>query len=130
MPLPLSYDRRSGSKKRENELRAAAAEQDRSAELDRIRGELGRAVAAWKRAVQEAKTYRTKLMPQAHKTLDATFAAYQVDRADFASLFQAELQLLNFERTIREAEATAALARVEVDALVGVSPDRENPEEN
>ena len=58
-------------------------------------------------------------MPRAHRTLDATFAAYQVDRADFASLFQSELQLLDFERTIRRAEARAALARVEVEALTG-----------
>jgi outer membrane protein TolC len=119
LPLPLSYDRRWGSKRRENELLAREAEQAREAELDRIRGEIGRAVAAWRRALEEAGSYRNKLMPAAHKTLDATFAAYQVDRADFASLFQAELQLLSFERTIRMAEASAAIRRVDVEALVG-----------
>ena len=129
MPLPLSYDRRWGSKKREHELRARAAEQAREAELDRIRGSLGRVVATWKRSLQEASTYRSKLMPAAHRTLDATFAAYQVDRADFASLFQSELQLLTFERTIRKAEATAALAYVEAEALVGRSLGKHTTEE-
>ena len=119
VPLPLSYDRRWGSVARENELRAAQSEQEREAELDRIRAALGRVVAAWRRAAQEAATYRDELMPAAHRTLDATLAAYQVDRADFASLFQAELQLLDFERTIRRAEADSALARVETEALVG-----------
>jgi outer membrane protein TolC len=119
VPIPLSYNSRWGSLKRENKARARAAEQQREAELDRIRAGLGERIAAWKRASQEAKTYRKKLMPQAHRTLDATFAAYQVDRADFASLFQAEIQLLDFERTIRRAEAKAALSSVEVEALTG-----------
>ncbi len=69
-------------------------------------------------------------MPRAHKTLDATLAAYQVDRANFASLYQAELQLLAFERTIRRAEAAAALARVEVEALVGEPLNKPKTEEN
>ena len=129
MPLPLSYDRRWGSKKREAELGARAAEQMREAELDRIRAATGRVLATWKRAVQEAATYRSKLMPAAHKTLDATFAAYQVDRAGFASLFQAEVQLLRFERTIRRAEATAALAHVEAEALIGRPLDTLKTEE-
>ena len=49
-----------------------------------------------------------------------------MDRADFASLFQAELQLLAFERTIRKAEAAAAMARVEMEALVGGPLDSSN----
>jgi outer membrane protein TolC len=119
VPIPFSYSSRWGSQDREHKARARSAEQQREAELDRIRGGLGERIAAWKRAAQEARTYRDKLMPQAHRTLDSTFAAYQVDRADFASLFQAEIQLLEFERTIRRAEAKAALSRVEVEALTG-----------
>jgi len=119
LPIPFSYNSRWGSQEREQMARARSAEEQRAAALDRIRGALGQRIAAWKRAAQQAKTYRTRLMPQAHRTLDATFAAYQVDRADFASLFQAEIQLLEFERTIRQAQARAALSRVEVEALTG-----------
>jgi len=119
VPLPFWYSRRSGNQARENEQMAEAAVQRRAAELDSIRGELGRVVAVWRRAAQEARTYRDELTPAARLTLEATFAAYQVDRADFASLFQAELELLNFERTTRMAEATAAEARVDAEAAVG-----------
>jgi outer membrane protein TolC len=124
VPIPFSYDRRWGSRKRENEEQARALGQERAAEADRIRGELGQVVASWERAAQQGRSYREKLVPQAQRTLDATFAAYQVDRADFASLFQAELQLLDFERTIRVAEATAAIMRIHVQALVGERPWR------
>ena len=119
MPLPLSYRGRWGTERRLNDKLAEAAMQDRAAEVDRIRGELGRRMAEWRRAAQKAQTYRQDLTPEARMTLDTTFVSYQADRADFASLFQAELQLLNFERTTLLAETSAAEARVEVDALVG-----------
>jgi outer membrane protein, heavy metal efflux system len=119
VPLPLSYDGRWGSERRKNERLARATIDERAAELDSMRGRLGKLVAVWKRAAQEARTYRKDLTPAARLTLEATFASYQVDRADFASLFQTELQLLNFERTTRMAESAAAEARVEVEAIVG-----------
>jgi cobalt-zinc-cadmium efflux system outer membrane protein len=119
LPIPLFYDQRWGSERRKNEQLAQAAIEDRAAELDRIRGELGRVVATWKRAVQKARTYRDDLSPEARMTLQATSASYQAGRADFASLFQAELQLLNFERETLIAETNAAEARVDADALVG-----------
>ena len=119
LPIPLFYSQRWGSERRKNEQLAQAAIGDRAAEIDRIRGDLGRLVATWKRAVQKARTYRENLTPEARLTLDATFASYQVDRADFASLFQAEIQLLDFERTTLMAETSAAEARVDTEALVG-----------
>jgi len=124
LPIPFSYDRRWGSQRRHNEELAQATRRDRAAELDGIRGELGRVVASWKRAAQEARTYRVDLIREARLTLDATFAAYKVERADFASLYQAELQLLDFERTARLAEARAAESRVDADALVGTGADQ------
>ena len=129
LSVPLTFfhsDSRWGTVQRAARARAQAAEAERAAELDSVRGELGATLARWRRAEREARVYRNRLMPAAHRTLDATFAAYGVGRADFASLFQAELQLLDFERTIRRAENTAALAEVEVDALVG-GPDLSAP---
>jgi cobalt-zinc-cadmium efflux system outer membrane protein len=122
LSLPLTLfqnDRRWGSVQRAARARARAAEAERDAELDSIRGALAATLASWRRAVRQARAYRARLMPGAQRTLDATLAAYQVDRADFASLVQAELQLLEFERTVRRAEAAAALAEVEVETLVG-----------
>ncbi|MCA9632134.1 MAG: TolC family protein [Myxococcales bacterium] len=119
MPLPIFYSQRSSSERRKNEKLAQEAMDNRAAALDDIRGDLGRVVAIWKRSAQKARTYRKDLTPAARLTLDATFASYQVDRADFASLFQAEVQLLNFERATRMAEAAAAEARVDAESIVG-----------
>lgn len=119
LPLPFWYERRSGSQRRMNEELADSALEGRDAEFDRIRGEIGKVVAVWKRATQKARTYRKELTPAAKDALDATFVAYQADRADFASLFQAEIQLLDYERTTFAAEASAAAARVNAQGLVG-----------
>jgi cobalt-zinc-cadmium efflux system outer membrane protein len=119
LPLPLSYDARWGSERRNCEKLADATAQNRVAALDEIRGRLGQIVADWKRSVQEAHTYRKDLIPGARLSLDATYASYRVGRADFASLFQAEIELLNFERTARMAETAAAQARVDAEAMVG-----------
>lgn len=119
LPIPLAYGTRWGTEQRRNEKLAEAATQERAAELDSIRGELGRIVASWNRSAQKARTYREELTPAARLALEATFASFQVDRADFASLFQAQVQLLNFERITRMAEASAAEARVDAEALVG-----------
>jgi cobalt-zinc-cadmium efflux system outer membrane protein len=119
LPLPLSYDERWGSEARQNEKLAEAATQERDAALDRMRGELGGIVADWRRSAQKARTYREELIPEARMSLDATFASYRVGRADFASLFQAEVDLLNFERTTRTAATAAAEARVRAEEIVG-----------
>jgi outer membrane protein TolC len=119
LPLPFSYDERWGSEGRQNEKLAAAAIQDRDAALDRMRGELGGIVADWRRSAQKARTYREELIPEARMSLDATFASYRVGRADFASLFQAELELLNFERTTLMAATDAAEALVSAEEIVG-----------
>jgi outer membrane protein, heavy metal efflux system len=119
LPLPFSYDERWGSEGRQNEQMAAAVMQDREATLDRMRGDLGGIVADWKRSAQKARTYRDELIPEARMSLDASLASYRVGRADFASLFQAELELLNFERTTLMAATDAAEARVAAEEVVG-----------
>ncbi len=119
LPLPLFYDGRWGSEARQNEKLAEATTQECAAALDRMRGDLGGIVADWKRSAQKARTYRKELIPEARMSLDATFASYRVGRADFASLFQAELDLLNFERTTLMAATDSAEARVAAEEIVG-----------
>jgi outer membrane protein TolC len=120
MPLPWFWnDARWGSKAQEHRARADGLEAKRRAMLDDIRGQLAAALARWRRAAEKADDYHSKLVPSARGTVDATLAAYQVGRAEFASLLQAELTLLDFERAIRIAETEALLARVDVDVLLG-----------
>ncbi|MCB9557991.1 MAG: TolC family protein [Deltaproteobacteria bacterium] len=122
LPLPIFYARRFGSEVQAQRLLASKAQHQRRALIAQIRANVAAEVAAWRRAQRAAKRYRTVLMPLAHRALDATLAGFQVGRVDFASLFQAELELLAFERTIRRAEIRTHRARVEIEAQLGRLP--------
>jgi outer membrane protein TolC len=98
---------------------------DHEAAQDDIRADLDSTLARWERAADKATTYHDQLIPDARTTLEATLAAYQVGRADYASLFQAEVQLLDLERAARMAEADAALA--ETDALMTLGTAERTP---
>lgn len=126
IPLPWFWnDRRWGELAQVHRAKGRALGDARRAAIDDIRGKLDADLSRWKRSADKAKRYHDKLVPEARHTLDATFAAYQVGRADFASVYQAELELLNFERTIRIAETDAARASVQVNVLVGAYAPKE-----
>jgi len=121
VPLPTAADRRWGGREAEHEALARAADAARAATADTLRADLDGALARWERAAAKAGTYREGLIPDARTTLEATLAAYQVGRADYASLFQAEVTLLDLERAARVAEADAALAAVDVNRALGIA---------
>jgi cobalt-zinc-cadmium efflux system outer membrane protein len=120
VPLPWFWNgRRWGELARQREAARLSLVELRRDRLDAIRGDLEAALARWRRGYDKSRRYAEELVPAAQRTLDATLASYRVGRADFASLYQAELELLNFERTILGARTEAARARVEVARLTG-----------
>lgn len=120
IPLPWIWnDRRWGELARQESARGRSLEAERAARLDEIRGRLDAALARWRRASDKARVYESELVPQQRMTLASALATYRVGRAEFATLYRAELELLEFERAIRTARADAARAEVETETLVG-----------
>jgi outer membrane protein, heavy metal efflux system len=123
VPLPTSAANRWGRAASEHEVLARAAEAEAMADRDEIRAGLTASQARWERATGKATRYRDELIPSAESALDSTLSAYQVDRADFASLYRAEVQLLDLERAARNAEVDAQRAQVEVWMWLGRAGD-------
>ena len=121
IPLPTAAAKRWGGQQAEHEALARAARADARSVSRDIRADLDASVAGWERGRDKAETYRDQLIPDARTTLEATLAAYQVGRADYASLFQAEVQLLDLERIATMAEADAAMAEVDVMQTLGTA---------
>ncbi len=121
-PLPFDFLSRSRAKAAEQRELARALEQTRLEAIDQIANGIETALATWKRAANKADFYLSKLIPDATTTLDAALAAYKVDRADFASLYQAELQLLDFDRAVRTAVVQTRLQSVRIETLSGLVP--------
>lgn len=119
VPLPVFYGSRYGARAEESSSKARASDANQDALLDRIASALADALATWRRSAGKVDTYTNSLVPEAHRVLDATFSSYQVDRADFISLYEAEVELLKFERTIRTATVEGLMAQATIEMLVG-----------
>ncbi len=119
MPLPVFFGSRNLARAEESLALGRSVERQRSAMVDEIDSGLTDALARWQRAATKVVTYRDQLVPGAQRALDATLSSFQVDRADFTSLFDVELQLLGFEKTIRTATVAGLMARTSIELLTG-----------
>jgi outer membrane protein TolC len=99
MSVPIPW----GSRKQGLGREAAHREAERGARarltaaVDRIESELHVAEAAWARAYEKATSYQRSLIPAARATLETTLSDFSVGKADFASLYESEVELLMLE---------------------------------
>jgi outer membrane protein TolC len=121
IPIPWGSAKRSRAD-RAAQLQAARGGRARlAAELDRIESELEAIHARWTRAAEQAVAYRERLTPAARATLETSFSDYTVGRADFAALFEAEVALLDLERTLLAATVQTHIQAAAADATIGVA---------
>ena len=125
IPIPVFNGSRWGAAEREKLAQKRSAQSDRAAIAEQIRGELRTAYASWQRAISKSKTYAETIQPVQKQTLQATLAAYQVGRADFTSLYAAEVGLLDVERELIKAKSETWIQQANVETLVGAGiPDQ------
>ncbi len=121
VPLPFASTKKYRALAQAAEARARAADESVASRQARLLSMLAAAEAQYARAAQRAGTYRTLLEPAARAALDSTSSAYQVDRAAFADLVRAEVDLLDVQRARLLAESEAASARADILTLLGPS---------
>jgi cobalt-zinc-cadmium efflux system outer membrane protein len=127
VPIPLGSGRRSRAE-RAAHLHAAHGSRARlTAELDRLEAELTTIHARWVRALEQALDYQQTLTPAARAALETSFAAYAVGRADFSTLYEAEVELLEIERTLRSAAVQTHIRAAEAHAAIGAALGDDQP---
>jgi hypothetical protein len=127
VPIPWGSARRSRAE-RAAQLQVARAGRSRlAAELDRIESDLTAIHARWTRAFEQAVEYRDNLTRDARATLETSLSDYTVDRADFATLFEAQVALLDLERTLLTSTAETRIQAAAADAAMGVAPQGGRP---
>lgn len=121
-PIPI------GSSRRASGARAAWLEEasSSSAALDSARdgitADMASLLAAWERAWTKANTYRDTLIPGAEAALESTRGDFAVGRAQFASLFESEVALLNLERGRIVAAVDTHIHEIRATAVLGTAP--------
>lgn len=121
-PLPVSGARRGAGEATAARAQAHALEADAQALLDRLTSDITATEAGWHRAHDKALRFAADLLPAARRAFDSTLSAYQVGEADVASLYQAEVQLLDLERARLDAAVDTHLHAATMAALVGRLP--------
>ena len=119
--LPFASTKKHRALAEAAEARARAADESVASRHARLASALTAAEARYTRAAERAGTYRDRLEPAARAALDSTSAAYQVDRAAFADLVRAEVDLLDVQRQRLLSESDAASARADVITLLGTA---------
>jgi outer membrane protein TolC len=121
VPIPWGSGKRSRAERAAQLQGARGARARLAAELDRIESALEAIHARWTRAFEQAVVYRERLTPAARATLETSFSDYTVGRADFATLFEAEVALLDLERTLLTATVQTHIQAAAADATIGVA---------
>ncbi len=105
-----------------HEQRVAEVYQSRMA-LDRQRSmvqeQISRSASDYGQAVEQARLFSSGIIPQAKQSLEATRAAYLVNRVDFLNLVRAQINLYNFETQYWRVATRAYQAHASLEAAVG-----------
>jgi len=128
VPIPVDYKDRYNAKTKARLAHALASEEKYNLMLDRVSFEIEKSLSKWERSCNKVVTYHRQLIPGAESTLEAALSAWKVGRTEFSSLYQAEVQLLDFEKAVLMARAETVLMSLEIERLVGASPDTQTEE--
>ena len=116
--IPLQQASRRGQE-REAENMLAAALSRKSAAMNQLLGELAEYTAALDAARQVEAINSSSLLPQAEATLQAAYVGYQNGRVDFATLLDAQRQILKAKLDVLNAQVQAQTSLAQIEKLLG-----------
>lgn len=116
--IPLQQDSR---RAREREARGMleAANAKREAALLGVHGELAENLATLDAARRTETLAATSLLPQAELTFQSALAGYENGKVDFATLLDAQRQILRARQERLKAQAEAQMRLAEIERIVG-----------
>ena len=118
--IPLQHDRRQAMVA-EGEADTRMAEADREMALNAIRLGIGDGLARLEGSRNLARLYRQGIIPQADNIYQATMSAYRAGKAEFMTVLDSRMTLINFEREYCEAVADYQMQLARLEAVVGTA---------
>ncbi len=92
---------------------------------NRTRAEIRKSVFEMNSALRFLRLYRESLIPRTRKTVQAAEEAYRTGEADFLDLYNAQVDLLNYETGYRKFVRDYGFALAEMERIVGKRLDTE-----
>jgi len=116
--IPLQQGSRRGQE-REAENMLAAARSRKDAAANQLLGELIEYTSALDSARSVESLTTSSLLPQAEATLQAAYVGYQNGKVDFATLLDAQRQILKARLDVLNAQAQAQASLAQIEKLLG-----------
>jgi len=118
-PLPFDLKRKSKAKYNFAGFKEKQKEQNYLKETDIIEAQLETAISKWERNLKKVYTYENDLIPEAQTVLDLVIKSYETGRSDFLAVYQAQLQLIEFERILTRTKFNSYIIRSEIKKTLG-----------
>ena len=118
MNIPLQQQTRR-AQEREADTMLAAARARKEAALNQLLGDLAENVSALDVARRVETLTASSLLPQAEATFQAALIGYQTGKVDFATLLDAQRQILKAKLDVLNAQAEAQARLAEIEKLLG-----------
>lgn len=107
------------SQEREAESMLAASGARKEAVLNQLQSDLSESVAGLDTARRTETLILTRLMPQAELTYQSALAGYENGKVDFATLLDAQRQILKARQQLLKSQLEAQLRLSEIESLTG-----------
>jgi Outer membrane protein len=117
--LPFEFTNKTKNKSQMTFFRQNAIAEIYLDEINKLRAQFETEISAYERAGEKLQTYENKLLPTAKSVLITTLAAYENNQTDFASVYQTQLQILDFEKTIINTRNQLAKSFIQIQTLLG-----------
>jgi outer membrane protein TolC len=119
LPLPFDFKGRTKAKINNAEFMENASEQNYQNVLNNISEMLLTTISKLERTSNKVNNYNDKLIPDAEKTLSSILSSYKTGRANFTDLYQAQLQLIQFEKILIKSKYQYAIYESTIETLSG-----------
>jgi outer membrane protein TolC len=121
--LPVWRDTKRGPRLAEAQAMREQAQRMYEAQRNELAMKLRQQVAATDQNLRSSRLYQKDILPQSRLTVEASLAAYRVNRVDFMTLLDNQMSVFNFEIAHATAVSAYNKALAEIDLLTGRSPN-------
>ncbi|MBI5435768.1 MAG: TolC family protein [Nitrosomonadales bacterium] len=116
--IPLQQETRR-SQERESEVMLAASSARKEALINQILADLSESVIGLEAARHTESLIATRLLPQAELTYQSALPSYETGKVDFATLLDAQRQILKARQQQLKAQFEAQVRLAEIERLLG-----------
>ncbi len=118
-PISLDLKGRTKAKMNHAEFLEKSVDENYTNVLNKISERLYTAISGLERQKNKIENYNNYLIPDAEKVFRSELRSYETGRANFTDLYQAQLQLLQFEKILLQSKYKYKMYETTIETLTG-----------